>query len=48
MSWAAMTTSRSTSRIKKGDSSLSNKTGGTKNLTLEANNGDIKLTIGGN
>lgn len=34
--------------IKKGDSSLSGKTGGTKSLTLEANNGDIKLTIGGN
>ena len=34
--------------IKKGDSSLSGKTGGTKTLNLDANNGDIKLTIGGN
>lgn len=34
--------------IKKGDSSLLDKTGGTKSLTLDANNGDIKLTIGGN
>lgn len=34
--------------IKKGDSNQSGKTGGEKTLTLDANNGDINLTIGGN